>query len=109
MFICLIPVWRPFGIFFSVLGLVEAVIFTTWQYNKLKVWKGEIDEQRFQDAYIYADENNTNFDPSNFKYSKKEEKNIKRDKGNIKVLLYTGIVLIATMIFLTIIFFKNFV
>ena len=90
VFASLISVWLPFVIFTSVCLLISSGIYTFWQYAKYKDLCNNIDEQRFEDAYIYADENNLSFDPQKFKYSKKDERYINRYKKNARLLLLTG-------------------
>ena len=109
LFLALIPDWRPFCVFFSVLGVILSVFFTAYQVLKLKKLDTILEGQRYEDAYLYADKNNTDFNTKEFKYSKRDEKSIKRVRGNIKLLIYTGIILILFMIFLTIIFTNNYI
>ena len=78
----LIAVWSGFGIFLGLFLLCATGIYTYISIKKYMALKVEIEEQRYCDAYIYADENNLNFDVANFHYSKKDERIIRRMMKN---------------------------
>ena len=63
---CLIAAWRGFSIFTGLFMLVASVLFTYWSYLKYRNYSTKVEQIRFEDAYIYADENYTNFDPQNY-------------------------------------------
>ena len=90
---CLISVWRGFAIFTGMFACIASVIYVYWRYNKYSAYKTMIDEQKFQDAYVYADENNTNFDPKNFTYSRKDERKIAGALRGLRSMIWAGVVL----------------
>ena len=102
LFGVLIPVWEPFAIFLGVFLTATAGIYTAWQYIKYKRIDNSINEMRFQDAYIYADENNKSFNPEEFRYSKKEERQINRIRRNAQVSLLVGIGMVLIGLFVLI-------
>lgn len=88
---CLISVWRGFAMFTGAFACVASVIFTYRRYAKLTEYKKQVNEQKYQDAYIYAEENFTNFDPDHFRYSKKDERNIVAGLRNLKSVFWAGV------------------
>ncbi len=102
LFACLIAVWRGFSIFTGLAMLAASVIFTYWNYKKLRTFKDRLYEKRYEDAYTYADENNTSFNPEYYQYSKKEEKQFTAYERNLKTFVYTGIVLSVASIVLVV-------
>ncbi|MBO5103378.1 MAG: hypothetical protein J6C13_04765 [Clostridia bacterium] len=90
LFAALIPVWNPFAIFMGLFLMSFSGIFTAWQYLKYKELLNKIEERRYYDAYVYADENNTNFDPENFAYPKKQERRISATKTNAQIMIIAG-------------------
>ena len=90
---CLISVWRGFAIFTGMFACVASVIYVWWRYKKYTAYKTTVDEQKFQDAYVYADENNTNFDPKSFTYSRKDEKKIAATMRGLRSMIWAGVVL----------------
>ena len=102
LFGALIPVWEPFAIFMGLFLTLSAGIYTGWQYIKYKRIDNNLEEMRYQDAYIYADENNTSFNPDEFRYSKKEERQINSVRRNAQISLIVGIgmVLIGLFVFI---------
>lgn len=99
----LIVVWQSFVIFTGAFLLVCSVIFTAYRLKKHKTLKNNLNEQRYCDAYIYADENNLEFNQENFSYDKKTEKAIKNKLNNSLVLVLSGYAFCALSIFLFII------
>jgi len=95
IFACLISVWRGFAIFTGASLCVASVIFTYWRYQKYTLYKQAIEEQKYQDAYVYAEENDTNFDPDHFAYSKKDERLITANLRSLKSVLWAGVGLCA--------------
>lgn len=95
IFACLISVWRGFAIFTGASLCVASVIFTYWRYQKYSYYKQAIEEQKYQDAYVYAEENDTNFDPDHFAYSKKDERQITANLRSLKSVLWAGVGLCA--------------
>lgn len=88
---CLISVWRGFAIFTGAFIGVASVIFTYHRYLKYNSYKKAVYEQKYQDAYVYAEENNTNFDPEHFTYSKKDERGITANLRGLKSVLWAGV------------------
>jgi len=86
-------VWRGFAIFTGMFACVASVIYVWWRYKKYTAYKTTVDEQKFQDAYVYADENNTNFDPKSFTYSRKDEKKIATTMRGLRSMILAGVVL----------------
>ncbi len=102
VFACLISVWRGFAIFMGASLFVASVIFTYYRYLKSNAYKQQIKEQKYQDAYVYAEENDTNFDPDNFTYSKKDERQIASNIRGLKTVLWAGIGLCACSLAITV-------
>ncbi len=90
---CLIAVWSGCGIFLGFFLLCFSVLYSFRCYVAYKKLVSSIDEQRYCDAYLYADENNVNFDVENFRYSKHEERVLKRMRRNKLVPFIAGICL----------------
>ena len=103
---CLIAVWRGFSIFTGLFMLVASVLFTYWSYLKYRNYSTKVEQIRFEDAYIYADENYTNFDPQNYAYSKKEERQISIGARNFKSMIFVGVVLCLASILLIVFGFQ---
>lgn len=103
---CLIAVWRPFALFTGVFMLIASGVSTYWRYEKYKNFSRALSDQRYEDAFVYADENNTNFDPDNFAYSKKEERKLGATARNLKTMIFVGVVLCLASILLIIFSFK---
>ncbi len=103
---CLIAVWRGFSIFTGLFMLVASVLFTYWSYLKHRNYSTKVEQIRFEDAYIYADENYTNFDPQNYTYSKKEERQINIGARNFKSMIFVGVVLCLASILLIVFGFQ---
>lgn len=102
IFACLIAVWHPFSIFTGVFMCVASGIFTYWKYCKYKDYTRKIADQRYEDAYVYADETNSNFDPQSYTYDKKDERQIASNIRNLKTMIFVGGVLCAAAIMLII-------
>lgn len=91
VFACLIAVWAGFGIFFGVALLVASATFTLYRYQHHRALKEEFLNQRYCDAYLYADENNTNLDVEHFRYPRSTERAIKSRINNSLVLVLAGV------------------
>lgn len=105
LFLALTTVWAPFCLFASFAFLCGVSILA---FNSLKTYlafKAEIKEQRFVDAYLYAENNQLN-SLKDFKYDKKTEKNIKSTKRNLFTSLFTMAFLFVLAIILIIIAIK---
>lgn len=94
--VSLSPLWQGFAIFAGLFYMSASGIFAFRQYKKLQAFKTKLAEDRYTDAYIYADENYADFDPQNYFYSKKEEKKITSELRNRKGMLYVGLVQVFT-------------
>ncbi len=99
---CLISVWQGFSIFTGVFMGIASGMFTFRRYQKMQAYKKRIDDQKYLDAYIYADENYADFDPKNFAYSKKEEKQINANLRSLKSMFWAGAVLTAASMLLVV-------
>lgn len=93
LFACLIAVWTPFAIFAGFFMSVASTIFTYWAYSRYHDYERKIDEQKFEDAYVYADENNTNFDPEHYSYGRKAERKISSTHKSLRSTVFVGGVL----------------
>lgn len=99
---CLIAVWQGFACLTGLFVCVASAVFSYRRYVKMQIFQRQIDDQKFQDAYIYADENYTDFDPKSFAYSKKQEKQITQKMRSLRSMFYCGIVLVVASIALMI-------
>lgn len=98
----LISVWQPFAIFAGVFLLIASGIYTYWQYDKYKTTIKVLEEMRYEDAYIYADEHNLQFNPKEFQYPKKKQREINAIKNNAKFMVFIGCMLLVIALFATI-------
>lgn len=102
LFLGLSAVWKPFCLFASVLFLVGLCVPAYRSFKNYYEFKKEIKEQRFVDAYLYADEHQTE-NIQNFKYDKKTERAIKNVNRNQFSTLFSFIALIILGIILFIV------
>ena len=105
LFLALTTVWAYFCLFASVCFLVGISVLA---FNSLKAYllfKAQIKEQRFVDAYLYA-ENNQLQSHKDFKYDKKTERNIKSTKRNLFASLFSLAFLLVLAIILLIVSIK---
>ncbi len=95
---CLVAVWSGFAIFSGIFLLVASAAFTLNRHFRHKALKEEILNQRYCDAYLYADENNLNVDVEHFRYSRSTERAIKSREHNSLVLVLAGVGMIILSI-----------
>lgn len=90
VFGALIAVWQGFAVFTGVFLLVASGIFTYIKQVRYNEIKDSQANQRYCDAYLYADENGTSVDVANFKYPKAVERELKMTKRSAFVTVFTG-------------------
>ena len=106
MFLALITVWKPFCLFASLTFLVVAGILS---YNVLKNYirqQAELKEQRLVDAYLDADAKRTEMVLKDFRYDKKVERSLRRDKHNRFTSVFTLSVMFIFAIIMLVISIK---
>ena len=103
IFGALVAVWRGFVIFLGISLLVASIVYTYAMYGKFRKVKADLAEKRYCDAYMYADENNVNFDVNLFHYDKKTERAIRSKINNSKMTVIAGFCIMVMCIFLIIV------
>ncbi len=91
----LVSVWRGFAILTGLFMCVACVIFAYWRYKKYVNYRDAVAEARYRDAYVYAEENDTNFDPDQFYYSKRQERQIESRLRELKSMILIACVLVV--------------
>jgi len=97
---CLIRIADAFAIIGS-LGL--SIIFlwlTVVSFFKYKLYKNAVEDQRNQEAYLYAEQMGDEDAVKDFEYSKKEKRQIRNAKFNRSLAPYTFLALTGISIFL---------
>ena len=82
VFLALISVWRPFCLFASFCFLSGVSIPTYIVLVNYTRYKNSLKEQRFVDAYLYAEEQQNENKIKDFRYDKKTERKLKYTKYN---------------------------
>lgn len=103
VFFALVAVWTPFCLFASVLFLIGIAIPTYNMFVDYLTYNKAIKEQRFVDAYLYADEQRDPNQIKDFKYDKKTERNLKMTKYNHFSSLFSLVVLLILAVILVIV------
>ena len=104
---CLLSVWAGFGIFLGIFLLVASSTFTFIRYTHHRALKEELQNQRYCDAYMYADENELSLDVEHFRYTRKQERAIKSKTNNSLVLVLAGVAMIILSIVIIVIAATN--
>ena len=86
----LITVWQGFIVFMGVSMLVASGIFTYIRQTKYNEIKDKQANQRYCDAYMFADENGTSVDVANYKYPKAVERELKMARKNCLATVWAG-------------------
>ncbi len=100
IFGALITVWNSFVIFMGFALLYCSIIFTIYRLKMHKQLKNKIAEQRYCDAYIYADENGLQFNVNNFQYDKSTERALRNRINNSLIMVLLGFSFCVLSIFL---------
>lgn len=106
VFLVLMSVWTPFCLFASMCFVVGIAIPTYKMLVDYLTYNKRLKEQRFVDAYIYADEQNDANQIKNFSYDKKTERKLKMTKYNNFTSLFSLSALLVLAIILLIISIK---
>ena len=89
---------------FAIIGSLGLSIIFLWltvvSFFKYKLYKNAIEDQRNQDAYMYAEEMGDENAVKDFEYSKKERRKIRSAKFNRSLAPYTLLVITGMSIFL---------
>lgn len=104
---CLLSVWAGFGIFLGIFLLIASGTFTYIRYMRHRALKEELQNQRYCDAYMYADENELSLDVEHFRYPRKQERAIKNKTNNSLVLVLAGVAMIILSIVIIVIAATN--
>ena len=104
---CLLSVWAGFGIFLGIFLLIASGTFTYIRYMRHRALKEELQNQRYCDAYMYADENELSLDVEHFRYPHKQERAIKNKTNNSLVLVLAGVAMIILSIVIIVIAATN--
>ena len=104
---CLLSVWAGFGIFLGIFLLIASGTFTYIRYMHHRALKEELQNQRYCDAYMYADENELSLDVEHFRYPRKQERVIKNKTNNSLVLVLAGVAMIILSIVIIVIAATN--
>lgn len=104
---CLLSVWAGFGIFLGIFLLIASGTFTYIRYMHHRALKEELQNQRYCDAYMYADENELSLDVEHFRYPRKQERAIKNKANNSLVLVLAGVAMIILCIVIIVIAATN--
>ncbi|MBQ7976994.1 MAG: hypothetical protein IJ301_00120 [Clostridia bacterium] len=99
----LIAVWQGFAILMGSCLLISAGIFTYFRKKSYEELKEKQANQRYCDAYLYADENGVAFNVANFKYPKDVERELKIKRNNsFTILLGSVAICILSVVFIII-------
>lgn len=82
VFLALISVWRPFCLFASFCFLAGVSIPAYIVLLNYSRYKSNLKEQRFVDAFLYAEEQQNENKIKDFRYDKKTERKLKYTKYN---------------------------
>lgn len=82
IFLALTSLWTPFCLFASLCFLVGVSVPAYCVLVNYVRSQNQLKEQRFVDAYLYADEQQNAKKIKDFKYDKKTERKLRRSKHN---------------------------